>query len=235
VLSGVLFDLDGTLLDIDLDSFLSRYFSVLGPVVASVLGHTPEDPTGLRAVIAATQVMSGSPTGVTNKEAFNAEFTRITGVDLGSAEHEETLEAFYSAVFPTLQDSMGPKDGAVEVVETALELGLSVAIATNPIFPMSAVRERMRWAGLADMDIPVVTAYENMCAAKPHSAYYRQTAELMGVNPRACLMVGDDRTLDMPAADIGMSTFYVGPQPTPECTWSGSLRDLASLLERLTD
>ena len=138
-----------------------------------------------------------------------------------------------SEVFPTLQGSIGPHDGAVQVVETALGLGLKIAIATNPIFPMSAVRERMRWAGIDHLSIPVVTAYETMCATKPHGAYYLQTAELLGVDPRECLMVGDDRSLDMPAADVGMRTFYVGDQPLPACDWSGSLRDLSTLLKRL--
>ncbi len=33
---------------------------------------------------------------------------------------------------------------------------------------------------------------------------------MLGVAPATCLMVGDDRALDMPAADLGMRTFYVG-------------------------
>lgn len=233
MLSGVLFDLDGTLLDIDLESFLGQYFSVLGPVVAEVLGHEPADPTGLRAVIAATECMSAPHPGQTNREAFNARFERITGVDLAENEHDVALESFYSAVFPSLQGVMGPREGAIDVVETALSLGLRVAIATNPIFPMSAVRERMRWAGLGHLDIPVVTAYEAMHATKPHGAYYLQTARMLGVDPQDCVMVGDDRSLDMPAADVGMRTFYVGSRPIPECDWSGSLTDLKSLLTRL--
>jgi len=124
---------------------------------------------------------------------------------------------------------------AFEAVETALRLGLKVAIATNPIFPMSAVRERMRWAGLEGFDVHVVTAYEVMCATKPHAAYYTQTAELLGVDPRTCIMVGDDRVLDMSAADIGMRTFYVGDGPAPACDWNGTLDELAELLTRLSD
>lgn len=235
MISGVLFDLDGTLLDIELDSFLSRYFSVLGPVVAEVLEHEPDDPTGLRAVIAATETMASSHAEQTNREAFNAHFHRITGVDLSAKRHAEALDAFYADVFPGLQGEATAHHGAVNVIETAMELGIKVAIATNPIFPMSAVRERMRWAGIDHLDIPVVTAYETMYATKPHGAYFLQTAGLLGVDPAECVMVGDDRSLDMPAADIGMRTFYVGPQPVPACDWSGTLSDLASLLRRLAD
>jgi len=235
VLSAVLFDLDGTLLDIELEPFLNAYFAVLGPVVADMLGHDPDDSTGLRAVIAATDAMTASHPGLTNRAAFNAEFERLTGTDLGAPEHGALLDRFYSETFPGLQGEIGPRPGALEAVETALRLGLKVAIATNPIFPMSAVRERMRWAGLEGLDVHVVTAYEAMCATKPHAAYFAQTAELLDVEPRSCIMVGDDRVLDMSAADVGMRTFYVGDAPTPICDWNGTLDELTELLTRLTD
>ena len=235
MLRAVLFDLDGTLLDIELDSFLRDYFALLGPVVAEVLGHEPSDPAGLRAVVSATQFMSAPHFGQTNRDAFNAEFERITGTDLDTPANEAVFTRFYAEIFPTLRATMGPLPGAIEAVETALELGLNVAIATNPIFPMSAVQERMRWAGLENLGVHVVTAYETMRATKPHAAYYLQTAELLGVDPRECVMVGDDRVLDMSAADIGMRTFYVGSDPAPACDWNGTLDELAGLLMRLND
>lgn len=235
MLKAVLFDLDGTLLDIKLDSFLNNYFALIGPVVAGILGHEPDDSTGLRAVIAATGIMSGSHPGETNRDAFNAQFEHLTGVRLDTASNHAILERFYSESFPALQGLMGPRPGAVEVVEMALALGLKVAIATNPIFPLSAIRERMRWAGLEHAAVDVVTAYEGMQATKPHGAYYLQTADMLGVDPRACIMVGDDRTLDMSAADVGMRTFYVGDGPAPACDWTGSLTELGELLKRLTN
>ncbi len=235
VLSAVLFDLDGTLLDIELDSFLRDYFALLGPVVAQVLGHEPDDSTGLRAVISATELMAATHAGQTNREAFNVEFERITGSDLGLPVHDAVLRRFYAETFPTLRGAMGPRPGAIEAVTTALQLGLKVAVATNPIFPLSAIEERMRWAGLDSLDVHMITAYEGMCATKPHAAYYLQTAELLSVDPRECVMVGDDRILDMSAADVGMRTFYVGDHPVPTCDWSGTLEDLAVLLKRLRD
>jgi FMN phosphatase YigB (HAD superfamily) len=118
-------------------------------------------------------------------------------------------------------------------VTTALELGLAVGIATNPIFPRIAVEHRLSWAGLGDLEFGVVTAYEEMYACKPHPDYYRQTATMLGVSPTECLMVGDDRALDMPAADVGMRTFYVGDDPDAPADLRGDLEGLAELLPRL--
>jgi HAD superfamily hydrolase (TIGR01549 family) len=233
VLSGVLFDLDGTLLDIDLNSFFREYFAALGPVVAEALGGTGHAQRGLDAVLEGTRAMSLPHAGSTNQEAFNARFNELTGANLDLDEYAQAFERFYADVFPSLQGNMKGHEGAREIVVRALELGLKVAIATNPIFPRSAIEERMRWANVADLPVHVVTTYENMHSAKPNPAYFLETAELLGVRPTDALMVGDDRVLDMSAADVGMKTFYVGPGVAPGTDFAGSLVGLADLLPRL--
>lgn len=233
VLKAVLFDLDGTLLDIDLDAFFREYFSALGPVVAEALDCRMDQRAGLDAVLQGTEAMSLPHPGLTNQQVFNARFRELTGTDLDLAEYAVPFERFYAEVFPTLRGSMGARPGARRAVETARDLGLTVAIATNPIFPRAAIEERMRWAGVDDVDFAAVTTYEVMHATKPHAAYYSETAEMIGARADACLMVGDDRTLDMPAADVGMRTFYVGRNAAPAASWSGTLDDLADLLPRL--
>lgn len=233
MLAGVLFDLDGTLLDIDLDPFLRDYLGALGPFVAETIGTgiNPSDAT--EAVMAGTSVMSRPHPGRTNRDVFNEEFRRLTGADLSHDDNELALERFYADVFPALGAELRGFDGAVAAVEAALDLGLRVAIATNPIFPLSAVRERMRWAGLDSLEVHAITSYETMGATKPHAAYFTETAAMLGVAPDECLMVGDDRTLDMSAADVGMKTYYVGGTPVPACDWSGTIAELPLLLRRL--
>ena len=233
MLLGVLFDLDGTLLDIDIDGFLGDYFGALGPVVADVIGSGADPATGLRAVVEGTSAMIEPHPGQTNRDAFNERFKQLTGVDLDLEEYALPFERFYAEVFPTLRSAIGPRAGAREAVQTALDLGLRVAIATNPIFPSSAIHERMRWAGVDDLEVHLVTTYECMHATKPLPAYFEETAQLIDTPVHGCLMVGDDRVLDMGAADIGMKTFYVGPAPLPPSDYAGDLRDLAALLPRL--
>jgi FMN phosphatase YigB (HAD superfamily) len=234
LLTAVLFDLDGTLLDIDLDSFLREYFAALGPVVAEVLGRAnPRD--GLSAVIAGTEAMSLPHPGRTNREAFNERFRAMTQADLDLEQFALPFERFYREVFPGLRRDFAPMPGARRAVESCLELGLKVAIATNPIFPRSAVDERLRWADLGDLEVHTVTTYENMHATKPHAAYFAETAMMLGVSPSSCVMVGDDRALDMPAADLGMRTFYVGGDSGAPADWRGSLDDFADLVPRLAE
>jgi beta-phosphoglucomutase-like phosphatase (HAD superfamily) len=225
---AVLFDLDGTLLDIEVPSFLGRYFKALG---ATVEQHFPGRGL-MTAILEATDAMQLPHPGRTNRDVFYEDFLTRTGVDL--AEHWSVFEEFYREQFPLLGDGYGPKKGARRAIETATALGLGVVVATQPIFPRSAIEHRLAWAGLADMGLGHITTYEIMHACKPLPDYFREAAAMVGADVHDCVMVGDDRTNDMAAADIGMRTFYVGDSPGTHADWTGDLDDLADLLEKLS-
>lgn len=230
-MQAVLFDLDGTLLDLDLSDFLRRYFAALEKVLRPLSRARQGRPSLMEDFNASVGAMMTSHPGTTNQEMFARDLLERTGIDLES--HWPVFEGFYTDVFPGLIADAGPAKGARRAVSTALDLGLRVAIATNPIFPRIAVEHRMAWAGVADLPVHAVTTYERMEACKPSPSYFRQTAGLLEVTASDCLMVGDDRALDMPASDVGMSTFYVGTEAGVVADFSGDLDDLADLLPRL--
>lgn len=228
---AILFDLDGTLLDLDLQRFLRDYFGALERTTRAALGPEAGGDTFMGAIRAATNKMMTLHPGQTNRSVFCAEMLAATGIDLDV--EWAVFESFYRDVFPGLIGQARPARGAREAVETAIALGLRVAVATNPIFPREAIDHRIAWAGLHDIPFDVITSFEFMESCKPHATYFAQTARLLDVSPADCMMVGDDRMLDMPAADIGMRTFYVGPEPCPSATLQGDLTVLADLLPRL--
>jgi FMN phosphatase YigB (HAD superfamily) len=224
---AVLFDLDGTLLDLDLADFLRKYFESLGALIAR---HFPDGEV-MRAILDSTAAMQQPHAGRTNQEVFYEQFQMRTGHDLDASW--EVFEAFYTERFPLLGTAYGPAKGARRAVETALELGLDVVVATQPIFPRIAIEHRLAWAGLSDLGLERLTTYEIMHACKPLADYFREAAAMTGREPSECLMVGDDRTLDMPAADVGMRTFYVGSDSGTHADWCGDLDRLADLLPHL--
>ncbi len=227
---AVLFDLDGTLLDLDLGAFLGRYFDALEALAHPLVGAGREGAF-MRALHDAVREMMSSHIGRTNEEVFADALERSTGLNIQAAWPH--FERFYREDFPLLADSAHPAPGARLVVATARDLGFRIAIATNPIFPRAAIEHRLSWAGVSPGDVDVITSYEVMEATKPWPAYFRQTAALLDVAPSECLMVGDDRSLDLAAADVGMRTYYVGSDSDAPAHYSGDLPALAELLPAL--
>lgn len=232
MLKAVLFDLDGTLLDIDIEPFLRDYFGVLGPVLAEMIGGSAGVAEALSAVMAATQAMSAPHPGVTNREVFNERFEKLTGVDLSTGENPARIDRFYREVFPTLRADRVARPGAQRALRTAIDLGLRTALATNPIFPIAAIEERARWAGVDTAGFDLVTSYETMSACKPAAAYFEEVARSLSVTCTECLMVGDDPLLDLAAGETGMKTFYVGEGDAP-ADYRGTLDELAELMDEL--
>lgn len=233
MIRAVLFDLDGTLLDIDLDVFLGGYFNALGPVLAKLTGLPTA--TALRALHGATQAMFGDHGDRSNRDVFDAEFQALSGVNLASREARTAVDAFYAVEFPRLQGTCGPRAGGNEAVAAAIRLGLPVALATNPIFPRAAIVERLRWAGLTPDVFATVTTYETACACKPSPAYFRAIAAQLNVDASECLMVGDDQVLDLGASHAGMRTFYVGPGRPDTADYCGTLDELATRLGEMLE
>lgn len=230
VIRAVLFDLDGTLLDISMDEFLPAYLTAIGPVLAAVTGIDARTAVG--AVLDATDAVCADQSALANRHVFDARFEQLTGVNISRGVAAETIDAFYRDEFPRLQGPHAPRPGGRSAVECARGLGLATVVATNPIFPRAAIEERMRWAGVGDVPFDLLTTYEWSRACKPSPTYFRQIAEHLGVACHECLMVGDDAGLDMPAADVGMQTFYVGPGSATS-TYAGDISDVADLLERV--
>jgi FMN phosphatase YigB (HAD superfamily) len=237
MLQAILFDLDDTLLGNDIETFLPGYFNSLTRYAAAVMDKSrflPELLRGTRAMIE-----SDDP-ALTNREVFWNSFCGRTGLD--QAELEPHFQRFYRQEFDKLRSLTRSLPEAVALVRACFDLGLQVVVATNPLFPLDAIEQRLAWAGLPVADYPfaLVTAYENMHSAKPNPAYYREILALIGCRvPEQALMVGNEWDNDIaPAAAAGLLTYWIcrpgeqSPDPTLPLTGSGSL---AALHRRLAD
>ena len=226
----ILFDLDGTLLDNDMDVFLPYYFDKLA---GRMSGLVPPD-TFMEGLMQGTEAMLANAGQETNEEVFSRVFYPLVG--LPREVLEPVFMEFYSVDFPDLQEHTRSKPEAPDVVGKAFALGCDVVVATNPLFPATAVEQRLRWAGVADYPYSLVTSFENSRATKPNLLYFEQILAVVGCPPGAALVVGDE-DMDMVAAHLGCRTFLIpgsrtklGPS-TPEPDYHGSLADVGELLE----
>lgn len=230
---AVLFDLDGTLLKLEMDLFWRAYFDQLAQYFADLVA-----PARFIEILqgATKTMMHNTDPSRTNKEVFWAEFLPRTALD--SDVVMPLVDRFYEEKFGLLGGYASPAPLARDAVAAAVALGVPVVIATNPIFPRRAVDHRLAWAGLGDVPFDLITTYEFMHACKPHPAYYLEIARLLEADPARCLMVGNDEVDDMSAADVGMSCFLVddsaaGRKTRYRIAHRGSMADLLEHLRSL--
>ncbi len=207
MIDTVLFDLDGTLLPMDQDEFIDTYMGLLAKAMAPQ-GYDPKHL--IAAVWSGTKAMMENNGKQTNEEVFWADFCQIFGPD---ARKDEPLFAeFYASDFAKARTVCGFAPEAAEVIGLLKEKGVERVLATAPLFPDIAARQRIRWAGLEPENFSYITTYENSRYAKPNPDYYREILEKLGKKPENCLMVGNDVGEDMiPARCAGMQVFLLTP------------------------
>ncbi len=201
---AVLFDLDGTLLPLDVEIFLKDYTDALAAKAASVT-----DPkTFVKHLFYATQkVIEDKNPDFTNEEVFWEHF--FQNMNEQKDRIFPVIDEFYTKDFPLLGAEIKADKKGASLVKQLKQQGCRLVLATNAVFPRQAVVERMRWAHLNPEDFEIITTFENMHFCKPHIEYYQEILERLGENPDKCIMVGNDVEEDMIAGSLGMKTFLL--------------------------
>jgi FMN phosphatase YigB (HAD superfamily) len=212
----LLFDLDNTLLGNNMDMFLPVYLQALSSHMTSYA----EPRRLVKALMGASdQMIANLRPDRTLEEVFDAGFYPPLGIKKDQVRG--VLETFYTEEFPKLRSTTQVRPEAVDLVKTVLSRGYQVAIATNPLFPLTAVTQRLSWAGLSPEEIPfsLIPSFHTFHFAKPNPAYFTELMAKLAWPEGPVVMVGDDFNLDITSArQAGLATFWVTPQgfPLPE-------------------
>lgn len=232
---AVLFDLDHTLLDLAPD-FVARYLDFLQAWVGPRVRRWGFAGDFRRA---ATDSLATAVHGLAQTprrplaDRFFVALEAATG--LPRARMEPLLARFHAVMERRLADQGRPVPGVLGLLASLQGRGIRIALVTNPVFPLAAIRARLRWGGLEAVPFRWISCLEEAVAAKPAIELYRQAAARLGVDPTACLMVGDDWANDIvPAQAAGMATLWVGQTATADGrTVRPSAARLAPLWTRL--
>jgi HAD superfamily hydrolase (TIGR01549 family) len=228
-LKGILFDLDGTLLDIHMNKFYRSYNRTLYKVFPT----TMDFGQFIKHQTASAQKSINNNTGKTNLDVFLEEF--LPRFNLTREEGEAILRNYYQNKYQTLKKFTNPLPKAREVVKLVIEKNFKVSIATTPIFMREAIEARMNWAEIDDLPFDLITYAEDFTTCKPNLDYYREVCSKLELKPEECLVVGDEHN-DMVAKSLGFQTFLIKSQmtrlkdDTPKPDFVGNLQDLIKLL-----
>ena len=204
MIDTILFDLDGTLLPMNQDDFMTAYFE---EVAKKFVPQGYDKDELIQAIWSGTKSMIQNDGKKTNREVFWLEFGAIMGEE--KLKDEKYFDEFYTKEFNNVKRKV--KDDGISgiLVKELKEKNYKLILATSPLFPLVAVETRLRWIGLEPEDFSYITSYENCRYCKPGADYYREIIKNTGITAENSIMVGNNVDEDMTAAETGMETFLV--------------------------
>jgi FMN phosphatase YigB (HAD superfamily) len=204
----ILLDLDDTLLENSAAGFIPAYLNALCTHLSK---NTPSAEEILSTLMAATETMrQNTDPGKFLKTVFDPEFYAPLGWEYDIVHPQ--IEEFYRTTYPDLKQTTTPNPANRTVIEGFLDRGDRVIIATNPIFPLVAIDQRIDWSELSDLKdrFAFISSYENSHFTKPNPAYLAEVLAAIGWPDGPMVMVGDDFTADIePALTLGIPVYWV--------------------------
>ena len=229
----VFFDLDGTLLPLDMEEFIKVYYKGINKSgVCSAICKDKGNELFQKAVFA---MMENDGTK-TNKEAFFSELKKLSGI--GEDKLKPLMDEFYCGEFASIRECTYIEYRAIEIVKLLKEKGYRLVLSTNPLFPPEATNLRMQWGGLDKDDFEYVTYYDNSSFCKPNPGYYMEILNKLGLEAQQCYIVGNDVRDDMSAVSLGFEGFLVTDhligdiRKVPKCR-TGDYSKLLDFVKRL--
>ena len=231
----ILFDLDGTLLPLDMEKFIKIYFYEMGHMFKDMI-----DPELLAKYIwTATSEMVDNTEYKTNEEVFMDRFSKLIDGDISM--YKKRFDCFYDTMFHKTKEAAESQSLIIESIAMLKNKNYKLVVATNPMFPRKAIHHRIEWAGLDLKDFEYITSYEDNHYCKPQTEFYAEVLEVIGKRPEQCLMVGNDVQEDLIALKLGIKTFLIKNHMihrTEEAiisTYEGNYEDFYSFVKELPD
>lgn len=193
---AIMFDLDGTLLPMDNDTFVKGYLSLLAKVAEKAGGYDKD--IFLKSMWKGVAAMTRNDGSCKNEDVFWKTVAEVLGDSI--YEHIPVFDDFYSGEFHKAKQFTGANPLVSQALALAREKAHKVILATNPLFPTVAVHSRMSWVGIEPEDFDWITDYTNSTTCKPNPEYYREICARFDLDPAKCLMIGNNAQEDMEAA-----------------------------------
>ena len=202
-MNTILFDLDGTLLPIDMKLFEKIYFNELCAYFKDLI--SPEKL--IQYIWKSTEAMVKNTELRTNEEVFFEDFQKNVGENLKL--FEEKFNLFYDEGFQKVKEAVKDVPPIKESVKLLKHKGYDIILATNPLFPQKAIYHRVKWAGFDPQEFSYISTFEQNHYCKPQIHYYKEVLEHNGKEAKDCMMVGNDVQEDLIAGKLGMKTYLI--------------------------
>jgi HAD superfamily hydrolase (TIGR01549 family) len=230
---AIFFDLDGTLLPLDMDAFMHGYMKAIrqNGFYQQISKEMGEEIFG-RAILA----MIANDGRALNRDVFFDVIAAESDADCNALIAH--MDKFYRNEFLQLQAATRADESVKQTMEALKQKGYRLILATNPLFPPVATDTRISWAGLEPDDFEYITYYDNSRYCKPNPKYFEEILDHTGLKASECYIVGNDVRDDLSAVALGFEAFLVldhvigDIEKGPPCQ-QGSYSDLLRFAENL--
>ena len=223
----LLTDLDDTLISTNMDQYFPKFFADLGSALNEIAS-----PQAVQKQIqfAVKQMMQNQDPGKMLSEVFAEHFYPPLGTT--EADCKALVDQYYREGYPNLRPLITPRPEAQALLAWCKQQGIEIAVATNPVFPEIATRQRIEWAGLDPEDFTYFTTYDTFHFTKPNITYYAECLGRLGWPEGSTVMIGDDPVLDIePMQALGFPTFQVRAEKNGSAPNQGTLAEVADWLK----
>lgn len=234
MIKTIFFDLDGTLLPLEMDDFMRSYFGGVSKVFNEI-GLPLKETT--QAFMISTNAMINNDGTKTNEQQFWDTFSSL--VDHQHLNLHSIFENFYTTQFQDYQSHTSQVEGLNQALVVLKAKGYRLFLATNPLFPRIATQSRVKWAGLDESLFDEITTYEDYHYSKPDVRYYQEIIEKFDLDPKEILMVGNDAQEDLVIKELGIPTYLITDHLIDrssgayESDYSGTMSEFLEFLTKL--
>ena len=201
---AVFFDLDGTLLPLDMPLFIQLYYDAIEACGVMRRIHPERGNEIFGKAVYAMMAGDGSKT---NADIFFDTVEQYSS--LGREEFLEMMDKFYNGEYRSIRQSATAEPRVPGIIATLKEKGYRLILSTQPLFPSIATNQRVEWAGLSPEDFDYISYYDNSNFAKPNPGYFLEILQKTGLEANECYMVGNDVKEDMAAVSLGFTGFLL--------------------------
>lgn len=201
---AVFFDLDGTILPMDMGVFMQKYLTALSGFVAS---HGLDGEVFTQGLNLGIRAMVDHEDERSNAAVFWEAFFNVATNDRD--EWISLFESFYEHEFGSIGEDIVANPCAAESIKLLQDKGYPLVLATMPMFPLRAVEWRLAWAGVDPETFSRITHFENSTSIKPKLAFYEENLRAGGLEPHEVLMVGNNTLEDLECLKLGMDAYLI--------------------------
>lgn len=191
MIKAIFFDLDGTLLPMDENTFIKAYFGLMCKHM-SQFGY--EADKLVDTIWKGTYAMYKNDGIISNEDIFWNYFASVYGED--KLLDKPKFDVFYENGFLETKSICGDNPLAKKIIDFCKANVEYVILSTNPIFPYVGTKNRMGFVGLKPDDFDFVTAYENFSFCKPNPKYFMEILKKFNLKPDEVILFGNNTLED---------------------------------------